>query len=80
MPRTQRPFLIVEVEYRRHGNQVHVRFVVGVDRPDVTPIEGAIAVFVLEIVGKNAILREDARENITAEVVRGFGIFGVGAI
>src|SRR5579872_5346753 len=78
LPGAQRPALIVEVEDRRDGNQVHVLFVVGVDGPDVTPIERTIAVFILEIVGKDTIFREDARKDIPAEVVRGFGIFGIG--
>ena len=78
LPGAQRPAFIVEIEDRRHGNQVDIGFVVGVDGADVAPVKRAIAVFVLEIVGKDAIFREDAREDIAAEVVRGFGILGIG--
>src|SRR4029077_6760854 len=67
-----------QVENGRDRDEVHVGFVVGVEGADVAPIKRAIAVFVLEIVSKDPIFREDAREDIAAEVVRGFGIFGIG--
>ena len=38
-----RPLLVVEVEDRVDGDEVHVRVVVGVDRPDVAPVT-AVAV------------------------------------
>src|SRR5437588_12559969 len=57
----QRPGLVVQVENRRDADQVHVGFVIGVEGADVAPVERVLRVFVGEVVGENAVLRNDAR-------------------
>ena len=48
------PALVVEVELRRHRHQVHVGFVVGVERAHVAPVARLLGVEVAEIVGDHA--------------------------
>src|SRR6266550_3910676 len=77
LPGTERPVLVIKIEHRRDADEVHVGFVVGVEGADVAPVEGVLGVFIDEVVGKDAVLRNDARKNVLAEVVAGLGILGV---
>ena len=77
-PGTQRPGSVVQVENGRHAHQVHVGFVIGVERADIAPVQSVFAIFVDEIVGEDAMLGNDARENVFAEVVTRLGVFGIG--
>jgi hypothetical protein len=72
------PGLVVEVEDGRDRDQVHIGFVVGVHGADVAPVGGAGLVFVHEVVGEDAVLADDAGDDIAAEVVTGGGVFGIG--
>ena len=38
LPGAERPALVVQIENRRHGTEIDVRFVVGVDCADVAPV------------------------------------------
>src|ERR1700691_5496827 len=78
LPGVQRPALVVEVEDRRNGNQVHVGFVVGLDGADIAPVGFLFFIFVAEIVGEDPVLFDDARNDVLADIVFGGGIFGVG--
>src|SRR5438105_11030196 len=78
LPGAQRPGAVVQVEDRRHADQIHVGFVVGVDGAHVAPIQSILAVFVDEVVGEDAVLRNDARKDVFAEIVMRLGILGIG--
>src|SRR5215469_1619084 len=78
LPGAQRPGLVVEVEDRRNADEVHVGFVVGVESAHVAPVEGFFGVFVDEVIGEDAMLGDDARDDVLAEVVGGLGILRIG--
>jgi len=78
LPGAQGPGLVVEVEDGRDGDQVHIGFVVGVHGADVAPVGSAGLIFVHKVVGEDAILADEARDDVAAEVVAGGGVFGVG--
>ena len=73
----QRPALVVEIEHGRNGAKIDVRLVVGVDGPHVAPVRGLFLVFVAKVVSEHAVLADDARKNVLAEIVSGSGILGV---
>src|SRR6267143_321710 len=77
LPGTERPVLVIKIEDRRDADEVHVGFVIGVQGADVAPVEGVLGVFIDEVVGKDAVLRNDARKNVFAKIVAGLGILGV---
>src|SRR5437667_259307 len=77
LPGTERPVLVIKIEDRRDADEVHVGFVVGVEGAHVAPVEGVLGVFIDEVVGKDAVLRNDARKNVLAKIVAGLGILGV---
>src|SRR6267143_1203395 len=77
LPGTERPVLVIKIEDRRDAHEVHVGFVVGVEGSDVAPVESVLGVFIDEVVGKDAVLRNDARKNVLAKIVAGLGILGV---
>src|SRR6266851_965502 len=77
LPSAQRPGGVVQVENRRHADEIHVGFVVGVEGADVAPVESVLGVLIDEVVGKDAVLGNDARKNVLAEIVAGLGIFGI---
>ena len=74
----QRPALVIQVENRRYGHKIQIRLVIGVNRSHVAPVGGLLLVFIAEVVGKNAMLPDDAGKNVFAEVVAGLGILGIG--
>src|SRR5580693_2380146 len=78
LPGVQRPALVVEVEDRRDGNQVHVGFVVGLDGADIAPVRFFLFIFVAKVVGEDAVLFDDARNDVFAEIMFGVGVFRVG--
>src|ERR1700723_3800424 len=78
LPGVQRPALVVEVEDRRDGNQVHVGFVVGLDGADIAPVRFFFFIFVAKVVGEDAVLFDDARNDVFAEIMFGVGVFRVG--
>ena len=55
LPGAQRPALVVQVEDRRNRDQVHVRFVIRVERANVAPVMRLRLALVLEIVGVHPI-------------------------
>src|SRR5712692_4844101 len=77
LPGTERPVLVIKIEDWRDADEVHVGFVIGVESADVAPVEGVLGVFIDEVVGKDAVLRNDARKNVLAKIVAGLGILGV---
>src|SRR5580658_8391837 len=78
LPGVQRPAFVVEVEDRRDGDQVHVGFVVGLDGADIAPVGFFLFIFVAKIVGEDAVLFDDARNDVFAEIMFGVGVFRVG--
>ncbi len=78
LPGVQRPAFVVEVENRRNGNQIHVGFVIGLDGADIAPVRFFFFIFIAEVVGEDAMLFDDARDDVLAEIVLGIGVFGVG--
>src|SRR5277367_1432811 len=78
LPGVQRPAFVVEVEDRGDGDQVHIGFVVGLDGADIAPVGFFFFIFVAKIVSEDAMLFDDARNDVFAEVVFGIWIFGVG--
>src|SRR5712664_463797 len=77
LPGAKRPRGIVQVENGRDADEIHVRFVVGVEGADVAPVESILGVLIDKVIGKDAVLRNDARKNVFAKVVAGLGILGV---
>src|SRR5467141_2384415 len=77
LPGTERPVLVIKIEDRRDADEVHVGFVIGVEGADVAPVEGVLGVFIDEVVGKDAVLRNASRKNVFAKIVAGLGILGV---
>src|SRR5580692_12992591 len=78
LPSVQRPAFVVEVEDRGDGDQVHVGFVVSLDGADIAPVGLFFFVFVAKIVGEDAVLFDDARNDVFAEIMFGVGVFCVG--
>src|ERR1700730_1007635 len=76
-PGAQRPGGVIQVENGRNAYQIHVCFVVGVQRSDVAPVQRILAVFVDEVVREHAMLGDDARKNVFAEIVTRLGIFRI---
>src|SRR5260370_6396746 len=56
LPGAQRPGSVVEVENGRHADEIHVGFVVGVERADIAPVESVLGAFTVKIVSKDAAL------------------------
>src|SRR5260370_19471233 len=77
LPGAQRPRSVVEVENRRHTDEIHVGFVVSVERANIAPVESIFRVVIAEVVSKDAVLRNDARKNVLAKIMVRFGILGV---
>ena len=77
-PGAERPSLVIEIENGRNGNEIHVGFVVGLDSADVAPILRANLVLIDEVVGVDAVFREDARQDVAAKVMFRIGVLGVG--
>ena len=69
LPSVQRPAFVVQVEDRRNGNQIHVGFVIGLDGADIAPVGFFFFIFIAEIVGEDAMLFDDARDDVLAEIV-----------
>ena len=75
-----RPLLVVEVKNRVNRNEIHVGLIERINRTDVTPVtcvafgstRHAIA---REIIDVCLILLHKVRNNVTAHIVRGIGIF-----
>src|SRR5258708_39933998 len=77
LPGAQRPGAVIQVENRRYADQINVGFIIGVNGAHVAPIQCILAVFIDEVVGEDAVLGNDARKNVLAEIVVGFGVLGV---
>jgi hypothetical protein len=71
------PAVVVEVEDGGDRGHVHVGVVVGLERADVAPVEGFLAILVDEIVGEHFVLAEDGGQDVVAEVVLRLRVFGV---
>ena len=70
-----RPPVVVQIEDRVHGAQVHVRVEIGVERPDVAPVArvplGRSRHIVLqEVVGLHAALADQHRDDVAAHVMQ----------
>ncbi len=78
LPGMQRPTVIVAIENRRNGDQIHVGFVISVNGSDIAPIGSLFLVLVDKVVGEYAIFLDDPRQHVLTEVVRRKRIFGVG--
>ena len=78
------PALVVQVEDRMHRHQIHVRVVERVERADVAPVSavalgGAGYLVVVEVVDRGPPVGDKARNDVTAHVVIGIVVLGVGA-
>src|SRR5262249_4919534 len=71
------PTVVVQVEDRRHGDQVHVGIVESIERTDVAPVEHLLGVDVVKIVGYHAYTFEIPRDDVAAEIVTGIWILCV---
>jgi len=71
------PLVIVEVEDRGDGDDIHVGFVVGFERAHVAPVERLLFIFVDEVVGEDAIVVNHLGQNVFAKVVAGGLVFRV---
>ncbi len=71
-----RPARVVEVEERMDGDEVHLRFPVRVDRPDVAPVAAGVLVLAGdgvrgEVVGVDGVpVGDHPRKDVVTEVVR----------
>ena len=72
-----RPILIVHVQQRIDVNQIHARFVVGIDRSDISPVGLTLVILVAERIREDAAVVDDGRNNIFAKIVAAGGIVGV---
>ena len=73
----QRPFLVVQIEHRSHGDQIHIGFEVGFERTYVAPVDHVFLVLIHEIVGHHATPAHQLRQHVTPEIVRGAVVFRV---
>jgi hypothetical protein len=71
------PPIIIEVENRSDGNQVHIRFVISLDGPDVPPVLGCFPVLIDEVAGVNPAFVDELRDHVPAEIVAGFTILRI---
>src|SRR5262249_51046646 len=69
--RADRPGLVIQIEYRRYGDDIHVGLVIGLERAHVTPVERFLLVLVYEVVSIDAIVVYHFRQNVFAKVVAG---------
>ena len=71
------PTAVVEVEDRDEAGDVHVGFVVGVQRAYVTPVERLLLVLIDKVVGLHAVATKQLGQDVVTEVVLGIRVFGV---
>ena len=82
MSRQKRPPVVVQIEDRVDGDEVHIRLVVGVDRSDVAPVV-AVPVGVAgnvvegEVVDSARVLPDEEGNDVSAHVVLRTGVDGV---
>ena len=74
---TDGPVLVIEVENRRNRHDIHVGFVIRLQRADVAPVERFFLVFIDEVVSVYAVVVHHLRKNIFAEIVARAGILRV---
>ncbi len=43
-----RPLLIVHVQHRVDTNQIHIRFIIGIQGADIAPVSLGLPVFIME--------------------------------
>ena len=67
--RAQRPFRIVQIEFRVHVTQIHVRFEVRVERPDVAPVLRRLLVLVVEAIGIDRHFVDQRGNDVLAEIM-----------
>src|SRR5580658_9054537 len=71
------PVVVVEVEDRGDGDDIHVGFVVGLERAHIAPVESFFLVLVEEVVGEDAIVADHLGQDVFAKVVAGGLILGI---
>src|SRR5271170_4149494 len=71
------PVVIVEIEDGGDGDDIHVGFVVGLERAYVAPVESLLLVFIDEVVGEDAVVGDHLGQDVFAEIVGGGLVFGV---
>ena len=62
------PDVVVHIEQRIDGDEVHVGVEVGVERSHIAPIGVGLSVFVQEEMCKDAVRVDDGRNDISAEI------------
>ena len=63
------PRLVVEIELRLDGDEVHIRLVIGVERAHVPPVTGVSGVLIVERKRPDAVRRNDRRDDVLPEIV-----------
>ena len=66
---SQRPAIVVNIQQRVDADEVHVRFVISVERADVAPVGVGLEVLVDKRVGEDFAVLDDRRNDVLAEVV-----------
>ena len=74
---TDGPLFVIEVEDRRHGDDVHVGLVVGLERAHVAPVVSFFLVLIDEVVGEDAVVVDHSGQDVFAEIMAGVGVLGV---
>jgi hypothetical protein len=58
-------------------DDVHVGFVVGLERAHIAPVQSLFLIFVDEVIGEDAIVADHPGEDVFAEVMAGGLVLGV---
>src|SRR5207244_9736270 len=63
------PVFVVQVEHRRHGNDVHVRFVVGLQRAYIAPVERFLLVLIDEVERVHTVIVHHSGDDVVVEMM-----------
>src|SRR5207249_4623417 len=63
------PRTVIKIEPRSHGDEIHARLVVRVERADVAPVLDALPVLDHETESEHATIRDHRRDDVPAEIV-----------
>ena len=74
---TDGPGFVIQVKDRRHRNDVHVGFVVGLERSHIAPVQSFFLILVHKIEGVDAIIVDHLGQDVFAKIMAGALIFRV---
>src|SRR5437016_4305029 len=74
--RSDRPITLIDIHSWQRLQQIHVGFVIGVERSDVSPlaIDRHASGGTAETIGHYLMRSDDGRKNVLSEIVRGIAI------